>query len=141
MADFVLDPKKYEGHTQGPWHRHSQVRDAVNAGKKHVAMVNCGQSHDPEKHITDSELKANVWLVADAPAILAEAIALQARVEQLEAENKETFRALKLLVNLNDDYSPFMGEIGRDRVERTWEHAKAIYAKYKPEEGEQQDED
>jgi hypothetical protein len=39
--------------------------------------------------------------------------------------------ALRELVQLNDDYSPFGGEMFQDRVNRTWDRARAIIAAFK----------
>lgn len=44
--------------------------------------------------------------------------ALRARVAELEG-------ALGALVTLNDEHSPFGGELYRDRIERTWDRARA----------------
>jgi hypothetical protein len=41
----------------------------------------------------------------------------------------ELVEALRGLVQLNDDYSPFGGELLQDRVDRTWQRARAVLAK------------
>ena len=43
---------------------------------------------------------------------------LRARLAELEG-------ALGALVTLNDEHSPFGGELYRDRIERTWDRARA----------------
>jgi hypothetical protein len=53
----------------------------------------------------------------ERPMSWGEAEALLDRTEELE-------QALKLLLNLNDNYSPFGGEIYRDRVDAVWDHAR-----------------
>jgi hypothetical protein len=45
-------------------------------------------------------------------------VALTARVAELEA-------ALTALMELNDNHSPFGGEMYQDRIERTWDAARA----------------
>jgi ABC-type transporter Mla subunit MlaD len=71
------------------------------------------------------------------------------RIKELEERNKElaqfvfdaggqaadtldklakAVEALRKLVRLDDDYSPFGGELLRDRVVRTWEEARAVLA-------------
>jgi len=47
------------------------------------------------------------------------------RIEALEAERDRLRGALEALVKLNDDYSPFGGEVFQDRVYRTWARARA----------------
>jgi len=53
----------------------------------------------------------------ESPMSWDDAEALLDRTEELE-------RALKLLLNLNDNHSPFGGEIYRDRVDAVWDHAR-----------------
>jgi len=47
------------------------------------------------------------------------------RAERAEAEAKKLRGALQRLVQLSDDYSPFGGELLQDRVDHTWEFARA----------------
>lgn len=46
----------------------------------------------------------------------------------LENKLAKTVEALRKLVKLDDDYSPFGGELLRDRVVRTWEEARIALA-------------
>jgi hypothetical protein len=48
-----------------------------------------------------------------------------ARLAALEARCERYRKALVALVSLNDTYSPFGGEIMEDRIDRTWENARA----------------
>ena len=48
---------------------------------------------------------------------------------QLFAAAPELLEALKTLLNLNDNYSSFGGEIHRDRIDRAWDNARAALAK------------
>lgn len=51
-----------------------------------------------------------------------------------EAKLAKAVEALQKLVKLDDDYSPFSGELLQDRVVRTWEDARAVLAELeKPE--------
>jgi hypothetical protein len=50
------------------------------------------------------------------------------RIEALTAERAKAVEALRELVQLNDDYSPFGGEMFQDRVNRTWDRARATLA-------------
>jgi len=64
-------------HTEGPWTMDSEMRTSVNAGDKHIAMVNfykTGKSDD----VSGDEHEANARLIAAAPELLA---ALEAVVE------------------------------------------------------------
>ena len=45
-----------------------------------------------------------------------------------EAKFAKAVEALRKLVRLDDDYSPWGGELLRDRVVRTWEEARAVLA-------------
>ena len=51
----------------------------------------------------------------------------------LAAKLAKAVEALERLVALNDDYSPFGGELLQDRVERTWQKAIATLAEIKGE--------
>jgi hypothetical protein len=42
-----------------------------------------------------------------------------------EAKLEKAVEALSSLFALNDEYSPFGGEMYRDRVDRTWDNARA----------------
>ena len=45
------------------------------------------------------------------------------------ADEIERLRAaLSSLIKINDEHSPFGGEIYRDRIERTWEQARSALA-------------
>jgi hypothetical protein len=50
------------------------------------------------------------------------------RAEHAEAKLAKAVEGLRMLVKLDDDYSPFGGELLRDRVVRTWEEARAVLA-------------
>lgn len=57
---------------------------------------------------------------------------LEARAEAAEAKVKrleEALTALKNLVALSEGYSPFVGEIYQDRIDRAWDAARAAIAK------------
>lgn len=53
---------------------------------------------------------------------------LAATCEELESKLVKAVDALGRLVALNDDYSPFGGELLKDRVDRTWETARTTLA-------------
>ena len=57
------------------------------------------------------------------------------RIEALTAERAKAVEALRELVQLNDDYSPFGGEMFQDRINRTWDRARAIIAEIEGEKG------
>jgi len=61
-------------------------------------------------------------LYAAAPRLYRELDAALAREEALLA-------ALTVLVNLNENHSPFGGEIYQDRVDRAWDTARALVVK------------
>jgi len=52
--------------------------------------------------------------------------------DALSAEVKRLRDALAALMDLNDNYSPFGGEMYQDRIERTWDNARAALAEDKP---------
>lgn len=57
-------------HTPGPWHvDKSHVRSSVNAGDKHIAMVNWWKS-GKENDVYGKEHEANALLIAAAPQML-----------------------------------------------------------------------
>lgn len=62
-------------HTPGPWIINNEIRTAINAGDKHIAMVNYAKTR--EYDLTGEEHEANARLIAEAPEML-EAI-IQAR--------------------------------------------------------------
>jgi len=51
------------------------------------------------------------------------------RIDALTARAAELETVIKRLVALNDDYSPFGGEMYQDRVDRAWDAARAALAK------------
>lgn len=54
-------------HTPGPWLITPDFKTAVNAGRKHVAMVNFNSTTDAEKRVAGEEHEANARLIAAAP--------------------------------------------------------------------------
>jgi len=58
-------------HTPGPWRADRVLRTAINAGKKHIAMVSCfNMESTDERTIADEEHEANVNLILAAPDLL-----------------------------------------------------------------------
>lgn len=57
--------------------------------------------------------------------------ALIAERAAAEAKLAKAVEALDRLIALNDDYSPFGGELLRDRIDRTWQKARAALAEIK----------
>lgn len=47
----------------------------------------------------------------------------------VERAAPDLLEALEVLVNLNDEYAPFGGEILQDRIEKAWSQARAATAK------------
>lgn len=58
-------------HTPGPWVIDRSIRTAINAGEKHVAMVNFYKGPSMETSVSGNEHEANVNLIAAAPDLLA----------------------------------------------------------------------
>ena len=56
---------------------------------------------------------------------------LEAKLAECEARLGKAVETLDRLVALNDDYSPFGGELLQDRVERTWQKARTTLAEIK----------
>ena len=54
---------------------------------------------------------------------------LTAERDALAAQLAEAVGALAALLDLNDNHGPFGGEMYQDRVDRTWESARATLAK------------
>lgn len=67
-------------HTPGPWKMDRGWHTAVNAGKKHVAMVNFFKTPDATQCIDEEEHDANVSLIVAAPCMLA-------RLESMAAQH------------------------------------------------------
>lgn len=57
-------------HTPGPWITENRYKTSINAGKKHIAMVNQYKSGDIESDIWGDEHEANARLIAAAPDLL-----------------------------------------------------------------------
>jgi len=57
-------------HTPGPWVIDRSLRTAVNAGPKHVAMVNFYNSISETERIDAEENEANAHLISAAPDLL-----------------------------------------------------------------------
>ena len=73
--------------------------------------------HDPHSACDYAE---EMKIVADHVALIEDKLA-------------KAVEALGRLVALDDDYSPFGGEMFQDRVERTWQKARATLAEIKGE--------
>ena len=58
---------RFEGHTPGPWEKNDELRTTINAGKKHIAMVNLSH-RGLESDVFDDEHTANAELIAAAPS-------------------------------------------------------------------------
>ena len=58
-------------HTPGLWHQSENYHLAVNAGKKHIAMINYYHHPDPDLDVNMEEAKANMSLIIAAPDLLA----------------------------------------------------------------------
>ena len=57
-------------HTPGPWVTNDRYKTSVNAGKKHIAMVNQFKIGDVESDVWGEEHEANAQLIAAAPELL-----------------------------------------------------------------------
>jgi hypothetical protein len=62
-------------HTPGPWQKNPRHQTSINAGKKHVAMVNFYKSGGAED-VSGDEHEANSNLILAAPDLLAALIGL-----------------------------------------------------------------
>jgi len=89
-------------HTPGPWDIYFNAQDDLVIRK----MFPDGQESHVVAHCHSGF--DNARLIAAAPELL---------------------EALKTLLNLNDNYSSFGGEIHRDRIDRAWDNARAALAK------------
>lgn len=58
-------------HTPGPWVMDRSLRTAINAGNKHVAMVNFYNSPTEATRVIGDEHEANARLIAASPELLA----------------------------------------------------------------------
>jgi hypothetical protein len=55
--------------TPGIWTINDDIRTAINAGQKHVALANFSHYGDPERDVYGEEHKANARLIAAAPLL------------------------------------------------------------------------
>ena len=90
-------------HTPGPWVIDNSIRTAVNAGKKHIAMVNFYKTSDKEISIDEKENEANARLIAAAPELLAACKAalrdeMSARLEAAGGLSDETVAMLEAAI-------------------------------------------
>ena len=88
-------------HTPGPWEIKTDApRTAINAGVKHIAMVNWYNSPDPNQTIIGEENEANARLIAKAwliPDLL----------EVLKRAHKYVFHVSKDSLNKPQDYADY----------------------------------
>lgn len=91
--------------TQGEWCLDDEGWIVGNDGTDPVCMIESGG-------ITDvfEQAKHDATIIALAPTLAAEVVRLR--------------DALEALLALNDNYSPFGGEIYQDRIDRTWRNAR-----------------
>jgi 23S rRNA pseudoU1915 N3-methylase RlmH len=57
----------------------------------------------------------------------------EAYAAELEAKLEKAVEALEMFIRLDEDYSPFGGELMEDRVKRTWDNASTTLAELKGE--------
>jgi hypothetical protein len=55
--------------TPGPWWIDSAIKTSINAGPKHIAMVNLWKCGKPELDVYGEEHEANARLIALAPTM------------------------------------------------------------------------
>lgn len=66
------------------------------------------------------------WFLCRKDDCAAKATAtLEAENDRLRARGAVLEKALEDLVHLNDTYAPFGGELYQDRIDRTWNQARA----------------
>jgi hypothetical protein len=58
-------------HTPGPWTANRDLKTSINAGEKHIAMVNFWKSPNDASSVYGDEHEANGRLIASAPDLLA----------------------------------------------------------------------
>ncbi len=58
-------------HTPAPWHINPKMKTSINAGRKHIAMVNWYNPAEEELRVIGEEHEANAHLIAAAPDLLA----------------------------------------------------------------------
>jgi hypothetical protein len=57
-------------HTPGKWECNYKLRTAINAGEKHIAMVNFFNDGSDSRSVCGDEHEANARLIAAAPEML-----------------------------------------------------------------------
>lgn len=94
--------------TQGEWYAHE-----VSASGLPTASIMAYDGYTVAKAlgvIDPEETQSNATIIAIAPTLAAEVVRLRG--------------VLSALLDLNDNYSPFGGEMYQDRIDRTWETAR-----------------
>jgi len=99
----MIDTKKYEGHTEGPW-KHNDKWGLIKYGQIEIAALHSGNS-------------ANAQLIADAPLLLAEVKRLRldlasGRITTIVNPNDDHNRTLYVTIEFPD------GEVYRGYVEK-----------------------
>lgn len=74
-------------HTPGPWTIDSRATTAIQAGDKHIAMVNFSFLGRPERDVYGEEHDANARLIAAAPDMLAALENLVAKYNAMQDGN------------------------------------------------------
>lgn len=89
----MIDPKKYEGHTPGPWEYTTSAIGKYPCGifgYEDGVVEDCNELCNHASLTPDwprAEQEANARLIADAPALLAEVVRLRGAIEKTLAEN------------------------------------------------------
>lgn len=94
-------------HTPGPWIVNNEIKTAINAGDKHIAMVNYIKT--PKYDLTGEEHEANVRLIVKAPEML-EAI-IQAREACRINLSKYAFKDEQILLAAYDRLDEIIKEV------------------------------
>jgi len=87
-----------------------------------------GNLHALEKHLFEQEEYDRYQELLDAEE---ERNKLEDDLISAEAKLAKAMNSLEKLVQLNDDYSPFGGELLQDRIVRTWDNARATIRELK----------
>jgi hypothetical protein len=137
-----------EGVTPGPWYAEAQTGPVTDEEKKANTGVwaqsrfDTNAAKDDDQDPMDDAWLLGIWGVltaedydnavhiasCDPDTIRALATEVLESREALAAKDSEIERlrdALTNLVRLNDDHGPFGGEIYQDRIDRTWDRARA----------------
>lgn len=88
--------------TKGAWITNKKYKTSINAGKKHVAMVNFFNSIEEETRVGEEEHNANVALIKSAPKMYFALLDIRNVLQKDKKFKREVNKINKILIKASN---------------------------------------